>query len=166
MNITIFMQKMVKANVPFIFQSHLDGHRMSELRDEKAETHQMLFLKFQWKWYDEKYCCDRTVKNVSELVEETLNGVSLCEDVYITKGSGFLYTAFGNPWSYSLYSMVILPKNDELVKQFKGILSEIIRIRIKESLEEQNLYIKKYVASLPEFWKKEQVGKFNFTYIY
>jgi hypothetical protein len=158
------MQEMVKANVPFIFQSHLDDHRIPELRGDKAETHQMLFLKFQWKWYDEKHYCDRPVKNVDELVDKTLANFTLCEDVYIKRGNGFLYTAFGKLWSYSLYSMVIIPKNDEIVEQFIAILSEIVRIRTEESIEEQNLYIKKYVSSLPEFWKKEKVDEFKFTY--
>jgi hypothetical protein len=160
MNITTFMQEMVKANVPFIFQDHLDGHRILELSGDKAETHQMLFLKFRW-----ENGTNTPRRIVNKLVDKTLNGFSLCEDVYINKGNGFLYTAGHKYWSYSLFSMVILPKNNEVVKQFRDILSEIVRIRQEEVLEEQNLYIKKYVASLPEFWKKKQEDEFDFTYM-
>ena len=160
MNITTFMQEMVKANVPFIFQNHLDVHRILELSGDKAETHQMLFLKFRW-----ENGTNTPRRIVNNLVDKTLNGFSLCEDVYINKGNGFLYTAGHKYWSYSLFSMVILPKNNEVVKQFRDILSEIVRIRQEEVLEEQNLYIKKYVASLPEFWKKKQEDEFDFTYM-
>lgn len=162
MNITTFMQEMVKANVPFIFQSHLDGANANKLTDkEKEKGLQMMFLKFQWKYYDSDAMCNRTIPNVKKLVDETLNG-SICKNVSLGTGSGGLYTAFGKPWSYSLYTMVVLPNDDKVVKEFMCILTEIERITKEEPFEEQNINIDKYVKSLPEFWKEE--GELKFSY--